>query len=138
MAQQQQNISISAPGFQGLNTEDSPLQQDPGFALVADNCVIDKYGRIGSREAFASRTTNDLIPYVTNAGMVSESKELKQLGGGSIAGTRYNLGIASHLQFNAIGTVIQEDYYVVLIDGEDLTSISYPTLASPTTLAALR
>ena len=50
MAQQQQNITVSAPGFQGLNTEDSPLQQDPGFALVADNAVVDKFGRIGSRK----------------------------------------------------------------------------------------
>lgn len=134
MAQQQQNITISAPGFQGLNTEDSPLQQDPGFALVADNCVIDKYGRIGSREAFATLTTNDTVAYAINAGMASERKDIKQLGGGSIAGTRYNLGIASHLQFDAVGSKIQEDYYVVLIDGENMTSISYPTLADSTAL----
>jgi hypothetical protein len=39
MAQQLQNITISAPGFFGLNTQDSPIGLDPSFAAVADNCV---------------------------------------------------------------------------------------------------
>jgi len=44
--------SISAPGFYGLNTQDSPLDLASGFALVASNCVIDQYGRIGSRKGY--------------------------------------------------------------------------------------
>jgi len=52
MAQAIQTFSISAPGFYGLNTQDSPLDLASGFALVATNCVIDQYGRIGSRKGF--------------------------------------------------------------------------------------
>jgi len=47
-----QSQSISAPGFYGLNTQDSPLDLASGFALVASNCVIDQYGRIGARKGY--------------------------------------------------------------------------------------
>jgi len=47
-----QSDSISAPGFYGLNTQDSPLDLASGFALVATNCVIDQYGRIGARKGY--------------------------------------------------------------------------------------
>ena len=50
MAQQLQNIHIGAPGFKGLNTQDSPVNIDPAFASVAENAVVDNYGRIGSRQ----------------------------------------------------------------------------------------
>jgi hypothetical protein len=53
MSQQLQTQSISAPGFFGLNTQDSPLDLAAGFALVATNCIIDQYGRIGSRKGYA-------------------------------------------------------------------------------------
>jgi hypothetical protein len=36
-----------------LNSEISPFQQSIEFALKADNCVIDRVGRLASREAFA-------------------------------------------------------------------------------------
>jgi hypothetical protein len=54
MPQQLQNITIAAPAFKGLNTQDSPIDGDPSFASVADNCVIDQYGRIGARHGFKS------------------------------------------------------------------------------------
>jgi len=44
--------SIAAPGFYGLNSQDSGVTLASGFALKADNCVIDKYGRIGSRKGW--------------------------------------------------------------------------------------
>jgi len=52
MSQTIQPYSISAPGFYGLNTQDSPLDMAAGFALTAMNCVIDQYGRIGSRKGW--------------------------------------------------------------------------------------
>ena len=58
MAQPQQNITIAAPGFGGLNTETSPVQQNEAFAAVADNCVIDRYGRVGSRKGYVSQVTD--------------------------------------------------------------------------------
>ena len=53
MSQAIQTASVAAPGFFGLNTQDSPLDLASGFALVATNCVIDQYGRIGSRKGWA-------------------------------------------------------------------------------------
>jgi hypothetical protein len=50
MAQPLQSINLVAPAFKGVNTEDSPIAQDPSFADVADNAIIDKRGRIASRK----------------------------------------------------------------------------------------
>ena len=65
MPQTQQNIHIAAPGFAGLNTQDSPIGIDLAFCSKADNCVIDAEGRIASRnglEAFtlAPETTGNM------------------------------------------------------------------------------
>jgi len=53
MAATLQSYSLSAPGFYGLNTEDSPLDLGAGFALVATNCILDQYGRIGARKGWS-------------------------------------------------------------------------------------
>jgi len=53
MASQLQSYSLSAPGFYGLNTEDSPLDLGSGFALVATNVILDQYGRIGARKGWS-------------------------------------------------------------------------------------
>ena len=50
MAQPLQTINLVAPGFKGVNTEDSPIAEDFSFADIADNAVIDKRGRIASRK----------------------------------------------------------------------------------------
>jgi len=52
MSKPLQSYSLSAPGFYGLNTEDSPLDLGAGFALVATNCILDQYGRIGARKGW--------------------------------------------------------------------------------------
>jgi hypothetical protein len=52
-----QTGSIAAPGFLGLNTQDSSVQLSSGFALTANNCVIDQYGRIGSRRGWTPVNT---------------------------------------------------------------------------------
>jgi len=58
MAQQLQSITITAPGFAGINTQDAPLAQEPSFAAVADNCVIDKEGRVASRKGYTVLSSN--------------------------------------------------------------------------------
>jgi hypothetical protein len=52
MAEQLTTGTIAAPGFFGLNTQDSSIQLSSGFALEANNCVIDRYGRIGARKGW--------------------------------------------------------------------------------------
>jgi len=61
MAQQLQSITITAPGFAGINTQDAPLAQEPSFAAVADNCIIDKEGRIAARKGYDLLNGNDLL-----------------------------------------------------------------------------
>ena len=46
------SATIAAPGFYGLNTQESSITLDSGFALEATNCIIDKFGRIGSRKGW--------------------------------------------------------------------------------------
>ena len=53
MAGQLQSASIAAPGFFGLNTQESGITLESGFALQATNCVIDKFGRLGARKGWA-------------------------------------------------------------------------------------
>jgi hypothetical protein len=52
MAKPINSSSIAAPGFLGLNLQESSIQLASGFALVAQNCVIDRYGRVGARKGW--------------------------------------------------------------------------------------
>jgi hypothetical protein len=58
MAQPLQSINLVAPAFKGINDEDSPLAQDPSFAEIADNAIIDKRGRLGARKGINLITTD--------------------------------------------------------------------------------
>jgi len=52
MAARSVTSSIAAPGFFGLNIQESAVSLSSGFALEAQNCVIDRYGRIGARRGW--------------------------------------------------------------------------------------
>jgi len=63
MAGRLQSSTISAPGFLGINTQESSVDLASGYALEAYNCVIDKFGRIGARRGWQkvnSSTNSDL------------------------------------------------------------------------------
>ena len=66
-----QNITVAAPGFLGLNTEESPIGGNPAFAAVADNCVIDKLGRVAARKGYEELTTNGSTVLGTSVGLES-------------------------------------------------------------------
>ena len=50
-------FSIQAPGFYGLNLSDSPVDLSANFALEANHCVIDKFGRVAARKGWTKATT---------------------------------------------------------------------------------
>lgn len=52
MAEQILSTTIQAPGFMGLNRQDSSVSLDSGYATLANNCIIDKSGRIGARKGW--------------------------------------------------------------------------------------
>jgi len=72
MSQTLQTSSVAAPGFFGLNTQDSPLDLASGFALVATNCVIDQYGRIGSRKGWSRVNSSSGNLGANNIGVIHE------------------------------------------------------------------
>ena len=106
MSQQIQTFSITAPGFYGLNTQDSSLDLASGFALTAVNCVIDQYGRVGARkgwttlhssnadlgsanvEAIGQLVTDDGSEYTIAAG----NNKLFKLAGGTLTMLTYGGG----------------------------------------------
>lgn len=53
-----QATAITAPGFFGLNTQDSGVSMETAFATQAYNAVIDRYGRIGARKGWSYKTTS--------------------------------------------------------------------------------
>lgn len=103
MAKALQTQSISAPGFLGLNTQDSSLDLASGFALIAKNCVIDKYGRIGARK-----------------GWIPEHSESVDLGSNPVTaigelltdnGTKYTIATGNGKIFSLSGGTLTELTY---------------------------
>ena len=65
-------FSIAAPGFQGLNLSDSPVDLPASFALEANNCVIDKAGRISSRKGWTRANTANTDLGTSNVTCIGE------------------------------------------------------------------
>ena len=80
MAQRLQNITINAPAFAGINTQDSPIGVDPSFASIANNCVIDQYGRIGARKGYAAVSSNGSSVLGTSRGIEALHESLDVSG----------------------------------------------------------
>ena len=72
MSQTLERFSISAPGFYGLNTQDSPLDLAAGFALTAQNCILDKYGRMGARKGWTKVNTSTGNLGANDVGVIHE------------------------------------------------------------------
>ena len=51
-------LSNAALGFLGLNTQESGVTLESGYATKAVNCIIDKFGRLGSRRGWTPVTTD--------------------------------------------------------------------------------
>ena len=100
MAKPLQSASIAAPGFFGLNTQESSLTLAAGFALQASNCVIDKYGRLGARKGWQLLTEGH-----TGVNLLGAHEFI------DINGTRY------------FGAWSDNSFYIV--DGSTLTPVTY-------------
>lgn len=65
-------FSISAPGFYGLNTSDSPVDLSPNYCLEAINCVIDRLGRVASRKGWSALNTTNANLSTSNVTCIGE------------------------------------------------------------------
>lgn len=95
--------SISAPGFMGLNTQDSSVTLENGFATVANNCVIDKFGRIGARKGWS--------PAHSTLGALgtADVKAIAELI--DVAGNSYIVAAGNNKLFKLVGTTLSELAY---------------------------
>jgi hypothetical protein len=53
-----QPVSITSPGFFGLNTQEAGVGMNPAFALLTTNSIVDKSGRIAARKGWSYRTSS--------------------------------------------------------------------------------
>lgn len=153
MAQPLQSTNLIAPGFKGVNTEDSPIAQDQSFADVADNCVIDKRGRIASRKGIALLTTNagDLTAgHLTNvhhfyndAGVdkvISTGNNKIFTGDATLTSFTNPYTISANdwkiVNFNEKAYLFQRDYDPLVYDGTTLSTFS--SVNSNTTAGTLK
>ena len=138
MASQQQNVTIDSPGFEGINTEESPISQQPGFCLVADNAVVDRFGRIGCRKAFAGFTTAVNITYTPAVGVDSTVITTHRMGNGFINNVSVVIATVDVIQRDITGTLLQTDSFVCKLttvgDVHELDELTLPTMLNPTSL----
>jgi len=139
MAQQQQNLTFSSPGYFGLNTEESPLNLDPSYALVADNAVVDSNGRIGSRKAFAEYTTAFNLTYSTDPLTTSEDIQCHSIGAYPVGGNVEVLVTVSVTQQSAAGAITQQDYFLCKVNNpsSDVFEVDELTIPSLTDASKL-
>lgn len=95
--------TVAAPGFMGLNTQESSVSLESGFATIADNCVIDKFGRIGARKGWTPE-------HATLAALGSaEVKSIGQLI--TEDGTVYTVAAGNNKLFKLVGSTLSELTY---------------------------
>jgi hypothetical protein len=103
MAEQIVASSIAAPGFMGVNTQDSSVTLESGFATQALNCVIDKFGRVGARKGWTAKHT-------TNSDLSTASvKAIGELIGSD--GTSYIIFAGNNKVFKLVGSTVTQLTY---------------------------
>ena len=112
MAKPLQTSSISAPGFLGVNTQESSVDLSSGYALEAYNCVIDKFGRIGARRGWQKQNASTNADLSTND--IEFLFELPETGAVLAGGNNKLFSFAA-------GTITTESVY----DSAGTSTISY-------------
>jgi hypothetical protein len=129
-----QPYSVTAPGFFGLNLEDSPTDLQSGYALIAQNCIIDQYGRVGARkgwtkvntasgtlgsnavEAIGEHTAND----GTSTTIVAGNNKIFKLSGTSLVELTYGGGgVAPTITASNWSMVSLDGYFIMFQIGHD-------------------
>lgn len=117
MAQKLASINLVAPAFKGINTEDSPLAQDPSFAEVADNAVIDQRGRIASRKGLSVITTNKTV---LGSAKIRAIKEFK-----NDAGTTKVFSVGNSKIISGTTTLVDESPGSYTISADDWKMVNF-------------
>lgn len=125
MSQNLQTYAITAPGFYGLNTQDSSLDLSSGFALTATNCVIDQYGRVGARKgwttAHSTLTALGTADVKTIAELIDKDGTSYTLCAGNNKIFKLVSGVLSEVTFNGVGTaptITDSNWSTAYLDGD--------------------
>jgi len=103
MAEKLLTTSIAAPGFNGLNTQDSSVSLDNGYATVANNCVIDKFGRIGARKGWTANHASNSDLTTANVNAIGELI--------TNSGTSYVIVAGNNYLFKLVGSTLTKLTY---------------------------
>ena len=103
MAETLLSASIGAPGFMGVNTQDSSVALEAGFATKALNCVIDKFGRIGARRGWAAQHASNSDLSTANVTAIGELIARD--------GTAYTIAAGNGCLFKLSGTTLTKLTY---------------------------
>ena len=103
MSEQLLTTTIQAPGFSGLNLQDSSVNLENGYATVATNCVIDRFGRIGARKGWSP--AHPLLAALTGFNI----KAIGELIDNS--GNSYIVAAGHSKLFKLVGTTLSELTY---------------------------
>ena len=103
MSEQLLTTTVQAPGFMGLNLQDSSVSLENGYATVATNCVIDKFGRIGARQGWSPAHT--ALAGLTGYDVKSISELIDTTGSSYIVAAGHNK------LFKLVGTTLTELTY---------------------------
>lgn len=142
MAGRLQSSTISAPGFLGVNTQESSVDLASGYALEAFNCVIDKFGRIGARRGWqkvnsstnSDLATNDIefiynIPETDETLCAGNNLILSRASGASTLVTKVNTTVADAAGTGTTAyTITGNDWMgasIVFGEGPDISPHAY-------------
>lgn len=130
MAKPLQSIVIQAPGFYGLNTQDSPTGLTEQFALEASNCVIDRFGRVGARKGYQyiNTTTESILSlheHINSTGtseVISSTESALYKGSDTLtditpAGYVVTDGLYNYTTLNNITYIFRENTTPLYYDG---------------------
>ena len=128
MASPLQSASIAAPGFFGLNTQESGITLESGFALEATNCVIDKFGRLGARKGWQYLTqTVYSTPFSLGGVATGTSVNIFWPTHGLTTGNQIIISGCSDSTYNGIFTI-------TVVDSANIT-ITLPTTPSDSSVS---
>jgi len=143
MAKPLQSASVAAPGFFGLNTQESSVTLEDGFALVADNCIIDKYGRLGARKGW--RYLTQTVLGVAQSGLANatgSSSSVASTAHGLTTGDTIVVSDGTSPEYNGTFTVTVTDtdtftYTMTGTPSNSSSSITYRKVLSTADLTGM-
>ena len=131
-------VSVSAPAFKGLNKQSSSVDLDAGWALEADNCVIDSQGRLSSRKGFSAVTGSSIGSYsieaigeylkIDGSSVIMSAANNNIYQGTSTLTSKYSTSITKNrwqmINFNNLFYFFQIDHNPLIYDGTTLQLLS--------------